>query len=309
MNEKQIASMKREYKGAYNHWTGALQHIAVMSRIDCSYAIMRLSGYNSAPSLPCYTALHHFMQYLFHHPHVPIMYPRKKVKTYEMTVHCAKGEGEIKDLNKIKEYSGYKMWADSDLARDVANRRSVTSLIHEYNGVAFAWKSKKQNDVADCTNRAEIQAYFMGIKRVIQFRRFKASLGSPIGHPTPAYEDNDAVISQVKQDKLTPRIKHLDIPMTWLHEQGLKGTYVAIYTPTGRNKADMNTKPHGGANLQTMNMAIIGYQHYPPEGTEHYNLLQIGQYNIGPHRGSFRKETKMEPKPTEPKPKPTLTQD
>ena len=93
MDEKQIASMKRKYKGAYNHWTGALQHIAVMSRIDSAYAIMRLSGYNSAPSLPCYTVLHHFMQYLFHHPYVPIMYSRKNVKTYEITVHCAKGEG------------------------------------------------------------------------------------------------------------------------------------------------------------------------------------------------------------------------
>ena len=53
------------------------------------------------------------------------------------------------------------MLADSNLARDVANRRSVTS------GIAFAWKSKKQNDVNDYTNRAEIQAYIMGIKRVI----------------------------------------------------------------------------------------------------------------------------------------------
>ena len=60
-----------------------------------------------------------------------------------MMVHYRKGEGEIKDLNKIKEYSGYKIWVDSDLAKDVMNRRSVTSLIHEYNGVAFAWKSKK----------------------------------------------------------------------------------------------------------------------------------------------------------------------
>ena len=35
------------------------------------------------------------------------------------------------------------MWVDSDLARDVANKRSVTSFIHEYNGVAFDWKSKE----------------------------------------------------------------------------------------------------------------------------------------------------------------------
>ena len=79
----------------------------------------------------------------------------------------------------------------------------------------------------------------MGIKRKVQYRRFKASLGSPVSHPTLVYEDNDAVISHVKQDKLTPRIKYLGIPMTWLHGQGLKGTYVAIYAPTGRNKVDM----------------------------------------------------------------------
>ena len=79
-----------------------------MSRIGSAYAIMRLSGYSLVPSLPRYTALNHLIQYLFRHPHVPIMYPRKKAKTYEMTVYCAKVEGEIKDLNKIKEYLGYK---------------------------------------------------------------------------------------------------------------------------------------------------------------------------------------------------------
>ena len=52
-------------------------------------------------------------------------------------------------------------------------------------------------------------------------------------------------------------------------------TYVAISTLTGRNKKDMNT------NLQTMNMAIVGFQYYPPEGLEHY----LDQYNVGTHRG------------------------
>ena len=98
-------------------------------------------------------------------------------------------------------------------------------------------------------------------------------------------EDNDAVISQVKQDKLTPRIKYKGILITQLHEQGLMGTYVTIFTPIGRNKSGMNIKPHGGANLQTMNMAIVGYQCYPLEGSEHYQLLQIDQYNIGLYRG------------------------
>ena len=177
------------------------------------------------------------------------------------------------------------MSVDYDLSRDVANRRWVTSLIHEYNGVVFAWKLKEQHKITDWTNRAKIQAYFMVIEQVIQYRRFKVSLGSPIDYPTPVYEDNDAVLSQVKHHTVTPRIKHLYIPMAWLHEQGLKWIYVAIFIPTSRNKTDMNTKLHGGANLQTMNMAIVGYQHYPPKGSEHYRLLQLDQYKIGPHRG------------------------
>ena len=79
----------------------------------------------------------------------------------------------------------------------------------------------------------------------------------------------------------------LDIPMIWLHGQCLKCTCIAIFIPTGRNKADMNTNPHEGVKIQIMNMAIVEYEHYPPEESEHYRIIQLDQYNIGPHRGSF----------------------
>ena len=80
MDEKQITSIKNKYQNTYNYWIGALQHIAIIRRIDSAYETMRLLDYNSAISLSCYIALNHFMQYLFHHPHIPILYPRKKVK-------------------------------------------------------------------------------------------------------------------------------------------------------------------------------------------------------------------------------------
>ena len=49
----------------------------------------------------------------------------------------------------------------------------------------------------------------------------------------------------------------------------------------------MNTKAHGGQILQTKHLCLIGYKFYPPKGTKHYNLLDIGKYNIGIQRGSF----------------------
>ena len=76
MNEKEIKSMKNKYKGTYDHLTGILQHLAIMSQIDSACAIVYLSGYNLARKLPYYIVLRYFMRYLFRHPHVPIMYSR-----------------------------------------------------------------------------------------------------------------------------------------------------------------------------------------------------------------------------------------
>ena len=61
----------------------------------------------------------------------------------KIVAHHAKGEGEITDLKNIREHTGLKMYTDSDLAKDMTNRRSVISVIHEYNEVVFAWKIGK----------------------------------------------------------------------------------------------------------------------------------------------------------------------
>ena len=49
----------------------------------------------------------------------------------------------------------------------------------------------------------------------------------------------------------------------------------------------MNTKAHGGHILQTKHLCLIGYRFYPQKETKHYDLLDIGKYNIGIHKGSF----------------------
>ena len=138
--EDELEKSKKKYNGKYNKWTDALQHIAVWSRQDISHVVMRLSGYNAAPSLPCWKVLDHIMRYLFHKPHVPITYPRKKVEENKIIAHHAKGDGEITDLKNVKEHTRLKMYANADLAKDITTRRLVTNVVHKYNGVAFAWK-------------------------------------------------------------------------------------------------------------------------------------------------------------------------
>ena len=65
-----------------------------------------------------------------------------------------------------------------------------------------------------------------------------------------SYEDNNAALQQIQANKLTSRIKHLDIMMTWLHEQYKYQKYIAIYCNIKLNKADMNTKAHGGKHFK-----------------------------------------------------------
>ena len=115
-----------------------------------------------------------------------------------------------------------------------------------------------------------------------------ASAGHPITNPTIAYEDNSATISQVLKDRLTPQVKHLDLKVTWLHQQKLLEVFVPEPCPTDRQLADFNTKPTGGSQLQKNVLYIVGARFYPPEGSEHYKLLELDKYSIGIHRGSFR---------------------
>ena len=63
--------------------------------------------------------------------------------TPSINVHYAKVDGKIVSIKKISDYSGMKQYTDTDLATDIATRRPVLCIIHEYNQVAFVWKANK----------------------------------------------------------------------------------------------------------------------------------------------------------------------
>ena len=50
LTHKEHLKYAKIFKGNYNHWTGCLIHIAIVSRSDSLYAIMRLSEYNTRPT-------------------------------------------------------------------------------------------------------------------------------------------------------------------------------------------------------------------------------------------------------------------
>lgn len=75
---------------------------------DISHAFMQLSGYNPAPSLPCWKGLNYLMRYLYRKPHVPVMFSQQKVKEPRIVAHHVKGETEITKLHDILEHTSLK---------------------------------------------------------------------------------------------------------------------------------------------------------------------------------------------------------
>ena len=304
LSEKEMQLMTEQYNGSYNHWVGALLHIADKSRWDLSYMAMRLSGYNNCPSKVCYDILYQGMCYLYHHPLVPIMYPSQTVNKQDMTLQAkfGRGQSEIRTTQKMLQ-SGMEAWGDADLARGILDRRSTTSCIHKWGEVCFSSQCVKQPEVAASTNDAEVRALFQTTKRTLLYRAVLASLGLPQPEPTVTHEDNAATIAQVIKDRLTPRVKHMGTLIGWLNEQVSRLRMKPTPCSSENMDADMNTKPYGGFRLQDKFLSLIGHQFYPPPTSEHFKLLELGKYNINPHRGSFilnKDRAKQVENPTQP---------
>ena len=203
--DEELNQLAKKHRGRYSTWTGALLHVAEKSRPDLAYAAMRLTGYNANPKAPCFQALHQTMCYLWHHPHVPIMYPRKDREEEPLSIYTKNGKAEI--IQKSSDVSNdstlenkTSSYSDGDFGRDLLDQRSTTSTVHLWLNVIFDWYCGKQAMTADCTNGSEIRALHYCIRRLVVHRRFLISGGYDINGPIIAYEDNSATISQVLKD-------------------------------------------------------------------------------------------------------------
>ena len=66
------------------------------------------------------------------------------------------------------------------------------------------------------------------------------------GAPTVHWEDNTSCISVVEAKRVTPQVKHIDIPVCFLQEQFDNGLFLPKYENSSVMTADMCTKPCSG---------------------------------------------------------------
>eukprot|EP00957_Ditylum_brightwellii_P070597 5363846-Ditylum_brightwellii.AAC.1 len=102
------------------------------------------------------------------------------------------------------------MYSDADLARELRERRSTTSITLLTNGVATHWDISKQGEPTGATTSAELFVLHKGIIKVSDICNFSLSIGYSIGDPSTIYEDNAGTINAITSDCTNPTQRHHD---------------------------------------------------------------------------------------------------
>ena len=93
------------------------------------------------------------------------------------------------------------------------------------------------------------------------------------GEPTAHCEDNTSCIYVVEDKRVTPRVKHIDIPVCFLHEQFDNGLFLTKYENSSVMPAYFCTKPCSGPIIRRSTKWMTGFRLYPTSEIEHYQFM------------------------------------
>lgn len=281
-----------EYKVDFRTVFGQLCHIMKASRPDLANTINRLGVFQAGPNKLAYKCVFRVLQYLKTHPNVPLVYPKRLFnESTKLMVHSSSGE-LVDSLSIPHCLCGH---VDISFAPHKEQRHSVGGHVETLNAVAIDWKTEKQLSCATSATDAETRQYYSAAKRIVRIRNFMRQIGilfphaSPISSsfklnytlPTPVFEDNKGTRDMIAAGRVTSNLKHVDIPLTYLHALHESGTLKTSAPPVLKTAAassrtmlaNFMTKQESGPNHIKSTKWVTGRQHYPSINSDHYAIL------------------------------------
>ena len=178
---------------------------------------------------------------------------------------------------QVKIPNHLSLFTDAEFARSLHDRKTWYCNIIMLCNVAIQMKVKKTATIMTHTTDAELHSSFNGVKRLLPIRRLLEFMGFPAPLPTPLYVDNAAVAAVIDTNRLTPRCRHLDIPIAFLHQEKGK-SFEQFLIRTQQMLADFGTKPLVALLHKRYKYWLTGASFLPREGTDHFELLQMQFY-------------------------------
>jgi hypothetical protein len=229
---------KREVK-AFQERVGSILYTAIMIRPDVAYAASQLSHHLTNPGAAHFKAADQVIAYLYRTKHLGIRYG-------------------------AHNGSQLLICGDASFADDRETRRSSQGYIVQLFGGPIIWKAARQSTVTTSTTEAELLALEHVAKESAALKRFLYELRLDLGVAWEIFCDNQQTIRLVveESERLTTRLRHVDIQNMWLKQEYSKGNLQVTYMKTSEMPADGLTKA------------------LPRQAHERF-LAQLNLYNIG----------------------------
>ena len=147
-----------------------------------------------------FEALHHLLEYLYHHMHEPLFYLLQSFSPEEIITYS----WSPLQQTKYSTFESLLMYSDSAFANILPHRQSMQSNVTTLNGVIIDWSCNKQTKVTVGSTNAEVTALYATCKKAIALRSFLTSgnFSTEFMKPIIISVDNKAAIGLLKSNKL-----------------------------------------------------------------------------------------------------------
>ena len=161
----------------------------------------------------------------------------------------------------------------------MATRHSYYCNIVTVYNVAVLFKVKKSSSIMLHTTDSELKGGSSGTRQLLPIRQLFSFNGYPLHTPSTAYTDNAAVHAIIESSRMTPRCKHIDIPISFLHQEHNQSFKINLIR-TMVMLADMGTKANTPKYHKEFKYWATGSKFLPPDNSEHWNLLHMDLYEL-----------------------------
>eukprot|EP00956_Cyclotella_meneghiniana_P008309 scaffold11091_cov47-Cyclotella_meneghiniana.AAC.1 len=295
-SEDELKILEQRYGDSYGAILGEIMHVEVCSRFELSYSIRRLAQFTHGPTEAAFAGLYRVLRFLATHPHRPVMYPRRKFQGYdELRVDF--------DAPKFKSTQIPRVpctIADSDHARDTLRRKSHHCVVSLLNGVIVHNRVQQQRSIALHSTHSEILGSLAATKETGYLQDIYTHIGHPPSNifPFPIFLDSKPCIDALESNAVTTRVKHISVPIKYIHEKIAADRIKLHWIDTNLNLADSGTKPNPSPVLTRHYDFLIGVRFYPPPGSKHHELLQLDTFITSPYvKSKTKNDSKAEGDP------------
>ena len=272
---KALQLYSTKYKGAFRFWIGKFMFLCTQTRFDIGFAVQRLSEFNSGPTQPAFESIVRILRFLAGDILRPLTYPKKRFDGKDHITWYATPDSK----HEMKVPHEPSLFFDAEFAKDIASRHSYSCNIITVYNVAVLFKVKKSSAIMLHTTDSELKGGSSGVRQLLPVRQLFAFNGHPLELPSQAYTDNAAVHAIVESNRMTPRCKHYDIPIAFLHQEN-NSSYRLDLIRTMIMLADMGTKANTPQYHKQFKYWASGERFLPPLSSQHAKLIQMKYYEM-----------------------------